>query len=97
VEAVPARLIRLVRMDASTTVVAVVGDIDLGATPQLHRHLLVLPDWDTVLDMRGVSLLAARTVINLDGSRTPRTTRSCTCPRPPAGRARQVVPPRTRH
>jgi hypothetical protein len=82
-------------MDVSTTVVAVVGDIDLGATPQLHRHLLVLPDWDTVLDMRGVSLLAARTVINLDGSRTPRTTRSCTCPRPPAGRARQVIPPRT--
>jgi anti-anti-sigma factor len=59
VEAVPALLIRTVRTDASSTVVAAAGDIDLASAPQLHRHLLVLPDRDTVLDMSGVSLLAA--------------------------------------
>ena len=68
-------------MDVSTTVVAVVGDIDLGDTPQLHRHLLVLPDWDTVLDMRGVSLLAARTVIN----GTDRALRAPPCRAPARG------------
>ena len=52
-------LIRIVRMDASTTVVAAVGDIDLASAPQLHPRLLVLPDRDTVLEMSGVSLLAA--------------------------------------
>ena len=31
----PALLIRTVRMDASSTVVAVVGDIDLASAPQL--------------------------------------------------------------
>jgi hypothetical protein len=59
VEAVPTLLICIVRMDSSTTVVAVAGEVDLGSAPQLHRHLLVLPDRDTVLDMSGVSLLAA--------------------------------------
>jgi hypothetical protein len=59
VEAVPALLIRIVRMDSSTTVVAVAGEIDLGSAPQLHRHLRVLPDRDTVLDMSGVSRLLA--------------------------------------
>jgi anti-anti-sigma factor len=59
VEAMPALLIRIVWMDSSTTVVAVAGEVDLGSAPQLHRHLLVLPDRDTVLDMSGVSLLAA--------------------------------------
>ena len=59
VETVPALLIRIVQMDSSTTVVAVAGEVDLGSAPQLHRHLLVLPDRDTVLDMSGVSMLAA--------------------------------------
>jgi anti-sigma B factor antagonist len=58
----PAFTIRTLSAPAASSasvLIAVAGDIDIASAPQLRGHLETLDDRDVVLDMSGVTLLAA--------------------------------------
>ena len=61
----PALLIQTSPTQTPPTLVTIAGEIDIASAPALRRHLLSLPEFDTVLELSWVKLLSGAALTEL--------------------------------